>query len=441
MKLKQIDAESKILKLMMTKSKSYSYIVAKFKKGYFASKEHKIIFSLLHRYFIKYGKLATYKVLMGKLESLKIEKLNRYKLIFKKILISRVKARELPYYTSEIIKSYKARRFLISTYNANKQMEEGNVKTAINSLHTTLTDLQQEGTEGIIREGKYLDSVKSRCRELLNKKYYFGNHIGVPTGLKTFDDCLGGLYPEELGIIVGGSGKGKSVMLLNLAANASKLKLPVVIVTLEISKLQYEYRLDSLITGIEQNKFRKKELEKKDFKLWIRKMKKIKKRGEIFIIDIPSGANADLIELKLKEAVRSIKSEKFLLIVDYLNLLLPNKEIRGSSMDWQSLGEVSKNLKELARKLHIPIWSAAQFPKANANKKALVLEDIGFSYKIGMDADVVLALMQTEEMEEEGLLKIVCLKGREGKIPVIDCYPDFRRMKINDRGYNGGEDE
>jgi len=52
-----------------------------------------------------------------------------------------------------------------------------------------------------------------------------------------------------------------------------------------------------------------------------------------------------------------------------------------------------------------------------------------------MDADIALALLQTPEMEEEGVLKIVCLKGREGKIPVIECRPDFRRMQINIREY------
>ena len=399
MNLRQVDFESKVLSLMFNKDKTYTYIENKLFKRHFSLKEHKSIFRFLQNYYHSFGKRATCAICLEKMKNIGDKKLARYKLILKKILKENVKLRELPYYTTEIIKSFKARKFLINVYSANQQINNGNVKSAIDTLQGQLSSLQQEGSDNIIREGKYLDNVRNRGKELLNKNYYFGNYIGVPTGLKIFDDCLGGLYPEEFGVIVGGSGKGKSVMLLNLAVNASKLKLPVVIVTLEISKTQYEYRLDSLITGIEQNKFRKKELEREDFKGWIRKMKKIKNRGEIFIIDIPSGATTNLIEMKLREAMRSIKSEKFLLIVDYLNLLLPNKPVRGSSMEWQSLGEVSKDLKELARKLHLPIWSAAQFPKSNANKKVLVLEDIGFSYKIGMDADIALALLQTPEME------------------------------------------
>lgn len=433
MQLKPIDIEQKILKLMFTSYKIYIYIENKLRKKHFSSKEHRAIFHFLQNYYRTFGKIATCKIFLKEVLNKKQKKVVRYKLILRKILKENIELREAPYYIGKIIDSFKARKFLVNIYTANQQIEEGNIDRAINNLQEILTNLQQEGADSIIREGRYLDGIRNRGKELLNKDYYFGNYIGVPTGLKTFDDCLGGLYPEEFGVIVGGSGKGKSIMLLNLAVNASKLKLPVVIVTLEISKMQYEYRLDSLITGIEQNKFRKKELEKSDFRNWIHKMKKIKKRGEIFIIDIPTGATTRLIEMKLQEAMRSIKSKRFLLIVDYLNLLLPNKQVRGGSMEWQSLGEVSKDLKELARKLHIPIWSAAQFPKSKANKKVLTLEDIGFSYKIGMDSDVVLALLQTQEMEEEGVLKIVCLKGREGKIPVIECYPDFKRMRLNDK--------
>lgn len=441
MKLKQIDAESKILKLMMTKSKSYAYIITRFKNNYFASKEHRIIFSLLHRYFIKHDRLATYKVLMGKLEELKVEKLNRYKLIFKRILSNDIKMRELPYYTSEIIKAYKSRRFLVSIYNANQQAGNGNIKTAINTLHSTLTDLQQEGEEGIIREGGYLDSIKQRGRELINKNFYFGNYMGVPSGLRVFDKCYGGVYPGELGVIVGGTGKGKSILLLNFVVNAAKLKLPVVIVTIEMSKMQYEYRLDSRLSTIEANKFRKKELTKDEIRLWIKKMKRFRKCGKVYIIDIPEGANTHLIEMKLKEAERYLKTTKYLLVVDYLNLMIPNRFVSGGKNDHQVLGEISENLKQLARKKHIPIWTCAQLSKQGAKKNTLSAEDVGYAYKIAQDADFGLGLIQTDEMEEEGILQIVCMKGREGKFPAINCYPDFKRMRINDRDANGEGNE
>lgn len=431
MQLKLVSIEQKILKLLLTNPKAYHFANQKLKIKYFSSKEYRTIFNFLIKYYYKYNKMATYSIFLNEFNERKEIKIHTYKLILKKVLQANIKISEFQYYIDKIVECFKARKFLAAVYAGNQAISDGNIDTAIDDLQTKLTSLKQENNNGLIREGKYLDNIRNRGGELLNKKYYFGSHIGIPTGLKTFDDCLGGLYPEELGLIVAGSGKGKSVMLLNLAVNAAKLKLPVVIVTLEISKIQYEFRLDSLISGIEQNKFRKKELEKKDFQVWLRKMKKFKKSGEIFIIDIPAAATVKLIELKLQEAMESIKSKKFLLIVDYLNLLLPNRPIKGSSMEWMSLGEVSKDLKELSRKLHIPIWSACQFPKSKANKHVLTLEDIGYSYKIGMDADIALALLQTPEMEEEGILKIVCLKGREGKIPVIECYPDFQRMRIN----------
>ena len=173
---------------------------------------------------------------------------------------------------------------------------------------------------------------------------------------------------------------------------------------------------------------------------WIKRMKKFRRFGKIYIIDIPEGASTNLIALKLKEAERYLKTNKYLLAVDYLNLMVPNSYMRGANNDWQVLGEISTNLKQLARKKHIPIWTCAQLTKTGAKKTALTAEDIGYSYKISQDADFGLGLIQSNEMEEEGIMHIVCMKGREGRFPMIECYPDFSRMRINDKDSNKGED-
>lgn len=438
MNLKQIDIEGKLLKLMLRKEKTYSYIEGKVRKRHFSSKEHKVIFHFLHKYYRSFGKRATASLFLRDIKKYHRKYTSRYKLIMRKILKENTNIRELPYYVDEIISSYKARRFLVSVYNANQQVNEGNISKAIDSLQGQLTSLQHEGDASIIREGGYLEGVSARGKELLNKEYYFGKYIGVPSGLRVFDRFYGGIFPGEIGIIVGGTGKGKSVLLLNLAVHATKLKLPVVIVTIEMSKMQYEYRLDSRLTQIEANKFRKKELSKDEMRKWIRRMKRFKKYGKIYIIDIPEGANANLIAMKLREAERYLKTKRYLLVVDYLNLMVPNRAFTGTK-NWEVLGEISENLKQLARLKHIPIWTAAQLTKEGAKKRMLTAEDIGYAYKISQDADFGLGLIQIPEMEEEGTLKIVCMKGREGKFGAITCYPDFQRMRINDRDAEDAE--
>ncbi len=432
MNLKQIDIEGKILKLMFIENKSYHYIEHKLKKKYFSSKEHRSIFHFLQDYYHNFNKVATQEILLDNILKRK-GKIERYKLILNKILKENVKYDELPYYISEIVKSYKARKFLVSVYDANQQLNEGNIDSAIERLQGRLTFLRQECENNVIREGEYIEGINTRGKELLNKSFYFGNYIGVPSGLSKFDEFYGGIFPGELGIIVGGTGKGKSILLLNFVVNAAKLKLPVVIVTIEMSKMQYEYRLDSRISNIDANKFRKKELSKEEIRSWIKKMKKFKKYGKIYIIDIPEGANTNLIEMKLREAERFLKTKKYLLVVDYLNLMIPNRQVNGSKNDWQVLGEISEDLKRLARKKHIPIWTASQLTKKGAKQKMLTAEDIGYAYKISQDADFGLGLIQTPEMEEEGTLKIVCMKGREGKFSSITCYPNFSKMRLNDK--------
>lgn len=440
MNLRQIDAECKVLKLMLIKDKAYAYIESRLKKKYFSSKEYRTIFNFFRKYYNTFNKRTTYKIFLKEVFKRHKNKIGRYKLILKRILKANIQFRELPYYIEKIIDSFKARKFLVSIYSANQRVEDGNIKDAISILQGQLIYLQQEGLDNIIREGGYLEGVKDRGKELLNKNYYFGNYIGVPTGLRIFDKCYGGIFPGELGIIVGGTGKGKSILLLNFVVNATKLKLPVVIVTLEMSKIQYEYRLDSRLTQIEANKFRKKELSKDEIRQWIQRMKRFKKSGQIYIIDLPEGANTNLIAMKLKEAERYMKTKKYLLVIDYLNLMIPNRAVYGLKNDWQVLGEISENLKQLARKKNLPIWTCAQLTKKGAKQRVLTAEDIGYAYKISQDADFALGLIQTDEMEEEGILKIVCMKGRAGKFSVITCYPDFRRMRINDKDANDDDE-
>lgn len=439
MQLKPIGAEGKIIKLMLITDKAYTYIEGRLKKKYFSSKEYRIIFHFLQKYYHTFSKRATYKIFLKEVVKKHQSMVGRYKLILKRIIKEDIQFRELPYYMEKIIDSFKARKLLVSVYSATRRIGEGNTKDAINILQGQLVYLQQEGLDNIIREGGYLEGVKDRGKELLNKNYYFGNYIGVPTGLRIFDKYYGGVFPGELGVIIGGTGKGKSILLLNFVVHATRLKLPVVIVTIEMSKIQYEYRLDSRLTQIEANKFRKKELTNDEMRLWLRRMKRFRKSGKIYIIDIPEGANTNLIEMKLKEAERYLKTKKYLLAIDYLNLMIPNRDIYGSKQDWQVLGEISENLKQLARKKHIPIWTASQLTKKGAKQSVLTAEDIGYAYKISQDADFGLGLIQTPEMEEEGILKIVCMKGREGKFSAITCYPDFRRMRINDKDANDDE--
>lgn len=437
--IKNIELEQSVLKLMIDNIDVYSYVKNHLKRKYFSSKEYKNIFSFFIKYYLKFGDIATPKVFLNEVRGKNHKVFDKYQRIINAIMKRNASKNELKYYIDEILTSYKARKTLKIIFDATNLIHSGKTQLAIEQVQNSVMDLKREGDIEIIREGSYIDNVQKRGKELLTKEYYFGNHVGVPTGLTTFDKYFDGVFPEELGIIFGGTGKGKSIMLLNLAVNALKLDLPVVIVTLEMSKMQYEYRLDSRLTGISSNKFRKKELTREDMRLWIDTMKTWKHKNNLYIIDIPEGANTNLIEMKLTDATRYLKSNKFLLIVDYLNLLLPNRNIKTSTMDWQVQGEVAHDLKILARKLHVPIWTAAQLSSKKANKTILTPEDSGYAYKISQEADFALGLVQTPDMKEEGIMHIVCMKGREGQISTIECYPNFDKMLIHEKGYDENE--
>lgn len=338
---------------------------------------------------------------------------------------------DFDYLFTELTKSSQVREAYKIMSDGTDTLDSGNVERGLKNIQLGLAKVEQEGKSKIIREGDYFKSFIKRKKFVENKILYKGKFVGIPTGIKEFDEFFGGLLPEELGIIQGGTGIGKSITLLNIAIGAFLRGFNVIIITVEMSKMQYELRLDSRLTGIVCRKFRLGKITKGEKRFWEKKIRKYQtKPNTIWIVDIPRNATVDLIELKVLEAAREL-GKKFLLVIDYLNILKPSGTRYISRLDWQAQGDISKSLKELAREYHIPVWTATQPTKKSAKSAYISSEDVGFSYVISQDADIVLSLIQTREDELEGKMKLICSKGREGKMPMVEMHPDWDRMRLN----------
>lgn len=409
----------------------------------FSDKKFRTIFSLAKNYWKTSKTLTSKMMVLDKIKSagLPSDIVEKYKLLLNKISKEAkiLSVNDFEYLLTELTKSSQVRRAFKAMSDGTDILDRGKIKEGLRFVQLEFGKIEQEEKGKLVREGDYFKSFEKR-KEFVKKRRK-KKIVGVPTGIRKFDEFFGGILPEELGIIQGGTAIGKSIALLSIGIGAFLRRFNVIIVTVEMSKMQYEFRIDSRLTGIISRKFRLGKLTKGEFHIWKSKIKKYRKLpNSLWVIDIPRNATVDLIELKMLEAMREIGG-KFLLIVDYLNILQPSKGRYSSRMDWQAQGDIVKSLKELAREYHIPIWTAAQPTRKSARKAFMTTEDIGFSYIISQDADFVLSLIQTKEDELEGKLKLVCTKGREGKMPPIEMHPDFDRILLDCPFYREEEKE
>jgi hypothetical protein len=101
-------------------------------------------------------------------------------------------------------------------------------------------------------------------------------------------------------------------------------------------------------------------------------------------------------------------------------------------MDWKYVGAIVRNLKGLALKLNIPVWSAAQLLVQAKEKAEITFVDAGLArQQIAAHADICVAIIQTSQMKAMDEMKLQLVKVREGcENRFIEIISDFDRIRL-----------
>ena len=196
----------------------------------------------------------------------------------------------------------------------------------------------------------YFEDPRSRLMRIKDKNGQ------VSTGWATLDSKLfGGFNRGELNIFAGGSGAGKSLFLANLGLNWSLAGLNVVYVTLELSEELVSMRIDSMVTDISTKDIFKQIV---DVEMKVRVTGK--KSGRFQIKYMPSGKTANDLRSFMKEYEVKTGKKIDILLVDYLDLLMPiSRKISAENLFIKDKF-VSEELRNLAMEKNIVFVTAAQ---------------------------------------------------------------------------------
>ena len=252
----------------------------------------------------------------------------------------------------------------------------------------------------------------------------------VSTGWETMDKKLfGGFNRGELNIFAGGSGAGKSLFLANLGVNWALQGLNVVYLTLELSEQLVSMRVDSMTTGITTRDIFKNI---DDVEM---KVKMIgKKSGAFQVKYMPSGKTANDIRAYLKEYEIKTGKKVDVLLVDYLDLLMPiGKRISAENLFVKDK-YVSEELRNLAMELQCVFVTAAQLNRGAVEEVEFDHSHISGGLSKIQTADNVIGIFTSRAMRERGRYQLQLMKTRSssGVGQKVDLEFNIETLRITD---------
>jgi archaellum biogenesis ATPase FlaH len=259
---------------------------------------------------------------------------------------------------------------------------------------------------------------------------YFDAGGQVSTGWPQLDKIMyGGFSRGELNIFAGGSGSGKSLVMMNIALNWVQQGLHGVYVTLELSEELTGLRTSAMLTNMSTKEIRK---DKETAALKVEMVGK--KAGSYQIKVLPAQSNINDIRAYLKEYQIKTGRRVDFIMVDYLDLLMPVSAKVSPNDLFVKDKYVSEELRNLAKELSLLMITASQLNRSAVEEIEFDHSHISGGISKINTADNVFGIFTSRAMRERGKYQIQCMKSRSstGVGQKIDLEYNIETMRITD---------
>lgn len=256
---------------------------------------------------------------------------------------------------------------------------------------------------------------------------------GLRTGYSGLDNVLVGMGPGDFIVVGARPGMGKTSFVLNIASqvSAANPNKSVCVFSLEMPAEQLVLRMLSSEALVDSKNLRSGKIEKDD---WVKLSHAADKLSKCNIfIDDSSGMSVSKMKAKLRKI-----DNLGLIVLDYLQLMQSDRKIENRV---QEVGDISRNIKLLAKELGVPIVCCAQLSRGAEQRKDAkpMISDLRDSGAIEQDADVVVFLYRseyydTEQAAEQNVAEVIVAKNRHGdtgsvKMKWIGKYTKFLTLQ------------
>jgi len=413
-----------ILYLLKSNKDFYAQIVNLVKGNYFEYPTHSTLFGVVKKHYEKYHSLPNDDFIIQDVRAQKRdgELLSDFEDELFRINNLDTSSLDNPEYFLDLIEDF-----------AKKEA----MKQAILQCVTFIKEDRIEETEEVVRKAltvsrdvdtgqNYFTDFSDRWRRMLD--------VSSKTKFKTFLPSLnnaleGGLGSKELSMVVAPPGVGKSLFLVNQAVDSMMEGRKVLYVSLEMSEDKIAQRFDSVMTLIPQSRLgtdptsvqERLDIFSNNFP-----------NSKLIIKEFPTGnASVNNIRSLLVQLKNYEDFEPDVLVVDYLELLRPTREVLA---EYHAQQRIAEELRGLAVQHDFLVWTATQTNRQGRSVKLITDAELADAYGKIRTCDFAVSLNQTEEEFDEGSMRVYVMKSRNSRqrfiVPMEVDYGVLRMQEV-----------
>jgi len=372
---------------------------------YFNDRSEKIVFQHITKYAAEYNSLITKEVLQIEIEDRRDITQDEVKNIYGTINELEDIECDFEWLSDTTEKWCRDRAIYLALMESIKIADGQDEKKNRDAIPTILSDALSVSFNRNVGHD-YLEDYEERY-ELYNKK-----ESRIQFDLEYFNKITkGGLPNKTLNIALAGTGVGKSLFMCHHASAVLLEGKNVLYITLEMAEEKIAERIDANLLNVNIQEI--VDLPKPIFESKVTNLAK-KTQGSLIIKEYPTASahsghfKALLNELALK---KSFKPD--IIFIDYLNICASSRYRAGSNVNSYSyIKAIAEELRGLAVEANVPIFSATQTTRSGFASSDVDLTDTSESFGLPATADLMFALISTEELEGLGQIMVKQLKNR-----------------------------
>jgi len=372
---------------------------------YFNDRNERVVFEHITKYAAEYNSLITKEVLLIEIEDRRDITQEEVKNINGTINELEDIECDLEWLSDTTEKWCRDRAIYLALMESIKIADGQDDKQNRDAIPTILSDALSVSFNRNVGHD-YLEDYEERY-ELYNKK-----ESRIQFDLEYFNKITkGGIPNKTLNIALAGTGVGKSLFMCHHASSVLLEGKNVLYITLEMAEEKIAERIDANLLNVNIQEIT--DLPKPIFESKVTNLAK-KTQGSLIIKEYPTASahsghfKALLNELALK---KSFKPD--IIFIDYLNICASSRYRAGSNVNSYSyIKAIAEELRGLAVEANVPIFSATQTTRSGFASSDVDLTDTSESFGLPATADLMFALISTEELEGLGQIMVKQLKNR-----------------------------
>ena len=395
---------------------------------YFSNRDERVVFEEIEKFLEKYNALPTQETLTIGVDSRKDLTDEEYKKIVELIGSLEKTEVDLQWLHDETEKFCKDKAIYNAVLDGIKIIDGKDKQRTPEAIPSILSDALAVSFDLTVGHD-YVDDGLNRY------EFYHKKEDKIKFDLDYFNKITkGGLPQKTLNIALAGTGVGKSLFMCHVASSVLMQGKNVLYITLEMAEERIAERIDANLMNITIDDLHS--LPKKMFENYLTKIQK-KTNGKLIIKEYPTAsAHVGNFRSLIKELALKRSFRPDIIFVDYLNIC-GSSRFRGNANvgSYFYIKAIAEELRGLAVETNVPIVSATQTTRSGFVSSDIGLEDTSESFGLPATADLMFALISTEELEDLNQICVKQLKNRYNDPTVNKRFIlgiDRAKMKLYD---------